>query len=30
MGDQQQYKMNFFVPGSIGSKTIHFLQVHTK
>ena len=30
MEEQQQYEMNFSVPESLGSKTILFLQVHTK
>lgn len=27
MEDQQQYQMNFSVPGSFGSKTMCFLEV---
>ena len=29
MGDQQQYKINFSVPESLGSETVCFLAVHT-
>ena len=30
MENQQKYKMNFYVPESLGSKKMRFLQVHTR
>ena len=30
MENQQKYKMNFYVPESLGSKKMRFSQVHTR